>query len=114
MKLLISAAVIALLLTSNGCATLPKDIPPAEVSSIRYRAFSCKDLHAELKLAIVERDSYIQEQNDARSRDIWVNLFFFPGSGEMTKDHDHEVAESKGKVIAIERELEDRCATGTN
>jgi len=113
-KLLISATVIALLLTSNGCATLPKDIPPAEVASIRYRAFACNDLHAELKLAIVERDSHIREQNDARSRDIWSNLFFFPGSGAINNDHDHEVAESKGKVIAIERELEDRCATSTN
>ncbi|MCE2407560.1 MAG: hypothetical protein J4G19_08675 [Pseudomonadales bacterium] len=103
MKLLISATVIALLLTSNGCAT-----------SIRYRAFACNDLHAELKLAIVERDSHIREQNDARSRDIWSNLFFFPGSGAINNDHDHEVAESKGKVIAIERELEDRCATSTN
>ena len=32
----------------------------------------------------------------------------------MNKDHEHEVAESESIVIAIERELEDRCSTAPN
>ncbi|MCY4128318.1 MAG: hypothetical protein OXG15_03620 [Gammaproteobacteria bacterium] len=114
MKLLTSSFIAAVLLTTSGCATQPKNIPPAEVSSVRYRLFSCADLHNELNLAIKERDSYIQEQLNDRSRDIKSNTFFMPGSGAMNTDHEHEVAESKGKVIAIERELEDRCSTAPN
>ena len=114
MKFLTTSLFTAAILIASGCATQPKDIPPAEVSSIRYRLFSCADLHNELKHAIQERDSYIQEQLDDRSRDIKANTFFVPGAGAMNTDHEHEVAESKGKVIAIERELEDRCSTAPN
>ena len=98
----------------TGCATQPQDIPPAEVSSIRYRQFSCVDLHKELASAIQNRNSYILQQSDDRSRDIKSNTFFLPGSGAMNRDHEHEVAESKGIVIAIERELEDRCSSAPN
>ncbi len=113
-KILSISFVATVLLISSGCATQPKDIPAAEVSSIRYRQFSCVDLHNELTSAIQNRDSYIKKQSDDRSRDIKSNTFFLPGSGAMNRDHDHEVAESKGIVIAIERELEDRCSTAPN
>ena len=90
------------------------NIPAAEVSSIRYRQFSCDDLHKELTSAIQNRDSYIQKQSDDRTRDIKANTFFMPGAGAMNRDHDHEVAESKGILLAIERELEDRCSAAPN
>lgn len=114
MKFLTTSLITVAILITSGCATQPKNIPPAEVSPIRYRLFSCADLHNELNLAIKERDSYIQEQLNDRSRDIKANMFFIPGSGAMNTDHEHEVAESKGKVIAIERELEDRCSAKPN
>lgn len=114
MKLLTTSFIAVAILIASGCATQPKYIPAAEVSSVRYRMLSCDDLHSELNLAIQERDAYIQDQLDDRSRDIKANTFFMPGAGAMNTDHEHEVAESKGKVIAIERELVDRCSTAPN
>ena len=76
-KLLIPSFVATLLLISSGCATQPTNIPAAEVSPVRYRQFSCVDLHKELKSAIEVRDAYIQKQNDDRTRGIKANTFFF-------------------------------------
>lgn len=112
-KLITTSIIATALLLTSACATQPKNIPAAEVSSIRYRLLSCSDLFDELKNAIQERDAFIKQQLDDRSRDISSNIFW-PGSGSFNTDHEHEVAESKGKVIAIERELEDRCSAAPN
>ncbi len=94
----------------GGCAANPDTIAPKERSGIEFRNLSCVELDTELRIAGEQRDAYVKRQKSNRNRDMWLNVLLLPGTGALTSDHEEEVADSKGKVLAIERELSRRCA----
>ena len=101
--------MIAAILAVAGCASAPDQIPPASVSVIQYKNLSCEELGTELRLAIAQRDAYIEKQKGNRTRDGLLNVLLLPGLGAVTSDNEDNVAQSKGRVIALEGEIEKRC-----
>ena len=102
--------VIVSMTMLGSCATHPKNIPPANVSTIAYKDLSCSELRNELRLATEQRDAYVERQKGNRTRDGLLNTFVLIGAGAITSDHEEEVARTKGLVIALEGEMSDRCA----
>lgn len=99
----------AALLAIGGCAAHPDSIPPVSVSTIPYKDLSCDELRTELRIATEQRDAYVKKQKGNRTRDGWLNALIIPGAGAVTSDHEDEVAQSKGRVIALEGEIVARC-----
>ena len=50
-----------------------------------------------------------KDQRAARNWDIALNILIIPGVGAMTGDSEREVAEAKGRVLAIQNEYGSRC-----
>ncbi len=92
-----------------ACAAPPSRIQPAAVPTAQYESASCEALAAALSteeetLALVSRD-----QRNARAWDTAFNWLLIPGLGALTPDSEEEVAESKGRVLAIQNEMLSRC-----
>ena len=102
-------AIIAAAALLAGCATKPQNIPPANISPIQFKDLSCDELKLELRLAIEQRDAYIRRQKGNRTRDTLLNVLVLPGLGAVASDHEIEVADAKGMVVALEREIAKRC-----
>lgn len=92
-----------------ACATKPQNIPPTSISPIQFKDLSCEELRLELRFATEQRDAFIRRQKGNRTRDTLLNALVLPGLGAATSDHEVEVANSKGTVIALEREIAKRC-----
>ena len=108
MRILTYVAATIVLATA-GCAAKPQSIAPTRVSSVQFAEFSCAELTYELNLAIEQRAAFARRQSGNRTRDTLLNVLVLPGLGAATGDHETEVAESKGRVIAIESALATRC-----
>jgi hypothetical protein len=92
-----------------ACASAPKDIAPAYVSSALYQNLSCDQLRAEAQ-AVAARAQVAngaQQQNaqqDAAMTGValvlfWPAAFFMQGDGVQAA----EVARLKGEMVAIEQ-----------
>lgn len=92
-----------------GCATPPKDIAPAYVSTGLYQNLSCSQLRAEAENVSARAAAAFGQQSKNRSQDaamtgvaiilFWPAAFFMKGDGAAAA----EVARFKGEMQAIEQ-----------
>lgn len=92
-----------------GCATPAKKVTPMKVSPVPYMSMTCGELRIEKLYADQEVETLSGKQDGARSRDMLLNVLVLPGASAIAKDHETELATAKGKVIAIESEMANRC-----
>lgn len=105
---IISAAALAAVFLA-GCATPPKDIAPAYVSTGLYENLSCNQLRSEAEGVSARAAAAFGKQDKNRSQDaamttvslilFWPAAFFMKGDGADAA----EVARLKGEMDAIER-----------
>lgn len=91
-----------------ACATAPKDIAPAYVSTTLYENLSCPQLRAEAEGVSSRAAAAFGQQDKNRGQDaamttvgvvlFWPALFFMKGDGAAAA----EVARMKGEMQAIE------------
>jgi hypothetical protein len=105
-KLCLSLSSILVL---AGCASSPSDIAPAMVDTARYQEMSCEGLLLAAQNEGVNLEQVSRDQRSARNWDIALNLLIIPGLGAVTGDSEREVAEAKGRVLAIQNEFGSRC-----
>lgn len=106
-KLIVCAAVSAVMLA--GCATPPKDIAPAYVSTTLYEGLSCQQLRNEAEGVSARAAAAYGKQSQNQGRDaavttaavilFWPAAFFVGGNGADAA----EVARLKGEMQAIEQ-----------
>jgi hypothetical protein len=92
-----------------GCAASPSDIAPAMVDTAQYQGMSCEGLLLAAQNEGVNLEQVSSDQRSARNWDIALNLLIIPGLGAVTGDSEREVAEAKGRVLAIQNEFGSRC-----
>ena len=92
-----------------GCASSPSDIAPAMVDTTQYREMTCEGLLLAAQNEGVNLEQVSRDQRTARNWDIALNLLIIPGVGAVTGDSEREVAEAKGRVLAIQNEYGSRC-----
>ena len=97
------------LIAITGCASAPADIAPAMVDTFKYEQMSCEGLLLAAQNEGVNLESVSKDQRSARNWDIALNLLLIPGAGAVTGDSEREVAEAKGRVLAIQNEVSRRC-----
>ncbi|MDG2107393.1 MAG: hypothetical protein P8J74_01910 [Woeseiaceae bacterium] len=100
---------ISMLFILGGCAAAPSSIQPASVSRIPYTTMGCKNLEMSLTQEISNLEGLSGEQRSSRNWDIALNLLIIPGFGALTEDQEDEIAQSKGKIIAMQDEFTTRC-----
>lgn len=108
---MLNKTVIALGATAMlaGCASAPKDIAPAYVSTGLYENLSCTQLRAEAEAVSARAIAASGQQERNRSQDVgmttvavvlfWPAAFFMKGDGAAAA----EVARLKGEMQAIEQ-----------
>ena len=92
-----------------GCATPPKDIAPAYVSTGLYENLSCKQLRVEAEGVSGRAAAAYGKQEKNRNQDaamtgvslilFWPAAFFMKGDGADAA----EVARLKGEMVAIDQ-----------
>lgn len=106
-KFLPTAFIAASMLV--GCATPPKDIAPAYVSTTLYENLNCTQLRREAEGVSARAAAAFGKQEKNRSQDaamtgvaivlFWPAAFFMKGDGAAAAD----VARLKGEMQAIEQ-----------
>ena len=108
------ALKIIMLVTLGGCAATPSSIQPSSVSRIPYTTMGCKNLEISLTQ---ERRNLEESSDEQRSLSKWnaaLNyLSIIPGISGLTEDWEDEIAQSKGKIIAMQDEFTARCVEGS-
>ena len=104
----ISVAILSVAVLA-GCAASPADIAPAMVDTTQYRTMSCDGLLMAAQNEGVNLDQVSRDQRAARNWDIALNVLLIPGLGAVTGDSERQVAEAKGRVLAIQNEYGSRC-----
>ncbi len=102
---LLAIAVTALV----GCAAAPADIAPAMVDTTPYKEMTCEGLLLAARNEGVNLEQVSRDQRASRNWDIALNILLLPGIGAATGDSEREVAEAKGRVLAIQNEYGSRC-----
>jgi hypothetical protein len=102
-------ALPILALALAGCATKPSDIAPAMVDTTRYQSMSCGALLLAAQNEGVNLEEVTKDQRGSRNWDIALNILIIPGFGAVTGDSEREVAEAKGRILAIQNEYGTRC-----
>lgn len=100
---------IASIAILTGCAAAPASIAPAMVDTTQYRTMTCDGLLMAAQNEGVNLDQVSRDQRSARNWDIALNLLIIPGLGAVTGDSEIQVAEAKGRVLAIQNEYGSRC-----
>ncbi len=105
-KFIPAAAVAAVVLA--GCATPPKDIAPAYVSTGLYENLSCSQLRSEAESVSNRAAAAFGQQDKNRGQDaamttvalvlFWPAAFFMKGDGADAAN----VSRLKGEMLAIE------------
>lgn len=103
--------VVYLAVFLSGCATAPADIAPALVDTTIYKNMTCEGLLLAAKNEGVNLESVTKDQRSARNWDIALNILIIPGLGAATGDSERQVAEAKGRVLAIQNEYGGRCGS---
>lgn len=70
---------------------------------------TCEGLLLAAKNEGVNLESVSKDQRAARNWDIALNILIIPGLGAATGDSEVQVAEAKGRVLAIQNEYGSRC-----
>ena len=92
-----------------SCAKPPSKIEAAEVSSVAYSKMNCSELLMERDAEIFNLERQSGQQVNQRSWDIALNILILPGLGAVGGDNEEAIAQSKGKVIAIQKQIDSRC-----
>jgi len=79
------------------------------VDTTQYKSMSCDGLLMAASNEGVNLDQVSRDQRSARNWDIALNLLIIPGLGAVTGDSERQVAEAKGRVLAIQNEYGSRC-----
>jgi len=108
-NILLSFLIASLLAIVTGCASAPADIAPAMVDTTAYKNMTCEGLLLAAKNEGVNLESVSKDQRAARNWDIALNILIIPGLGAATGDSEVQVAEAKGRVLAIQNEYGSRC-----
>ena len=103
------AAILAVSIVLSGCASAPKDIAPAYVSTGLYENLSCEQLRREAEGVSARAIAAAGQQEKNRSQDVgmttvavvlfWPAAFFMKGDGAAAA----EVARLKGEMQAIDQ-----------
>lgn len=107
----LTICLIALTVASVGCATRPAEIPAAVVPKSQFANMDCAVLRTEMRVEQERLLALSSKQKGARTRDIWVNILTIPGVGAALPNHEDDIAQSKGKINAMDAELSRRCST---
>lgn len=113
MKNKLSLCVVPLTVLA-GCAASPADIAPAMVDTTQYQEMTCEGLLLAAQNEGVNLEQVSRDQRSARNWDIALNVLLIPGLGAVTGDSEREVAEAKGRVLAIQNEYGSRCGRSDN
>ncbi len=102
-------AALAVASTLAACATPPKDIAPAYVSTSLYENLSCQQLRSEAEGVSARAAAAYGKQSSNQGRDaamttvslvlFWPAAFFLKGDGADAA----EVSRLKGEMAAIEQ-----------
>ena len=103
--------IISSIAVLAGCAAAPADIAPAMVDTSQYQQMNCEGLLLAAQNEGVNLEQVSRDQRSSRNWDIALNLLIIPGLGAVTGDSEREVAEAKGRVLAIQNEFSSRCGT---
>jgi hypothetical protein len=103
--------IISSIAVLAGCAAAPADIAPAMVDTAQYQQMTCEGLLLAAQNEGVNLEQVSRDQRSARNWDIALNILIIPGLGAVTGDSEREVAEAKGRVLAIQNEFGTRCGT---
>jgi hypothetical protein len=57
----------------------------------------------------VNAEQVSKDQRSARNWGIALNLLIIPGTGAITGDSEKELAEAKGRILAIQNEYGSHC-----
>lgn len=106
-RTIVGLTAVAVILA--GCASAPKDIAPAYVSTGLYENLSCEQLRREAEGVSARAIAASGQQEKNRSQDVgmttvavvlfWPAAFFMKGDGAAAA----EVARLKGEIAAIEQ-----------
>lgn len=105
MKNTLAATMVALFI---GCAAAPEDIAPAMVDTTQYQNLNCESLLLAKEYEEAILDEVSEDQQTSRNWDMLLNMIVL-GAGVLTGDSEYEVAETKGRIIAIQNEYGTRC-----
>lgn len=92
-----------------SCAKPPSRIEAAKVSSVAYSKMNCSELLMERDAEISNLETQSGKQINKRSWDIALNLLILPGLSSIKDDSSEAIAQSKGKIIAIQEQIDSRC-----
>ena len=70
---------------------------------------ACRNVEMLLTQEMSNLEGLSGEQRASRNWDIALNLLIIPGIGALTDDQEDEIAQSKGKIIAMQDEFTLRC-----
>lgn len=93
----------------TSCAKPPSQIEAAKVSSVAYSKMNCSELLMERDAEIYNLEKQSGRQVNKRSWDIALNLLILPGISSIKADSSEAIAQSKGKIIAIQEQIDSRC-----
>ena len=79
------------------------------VSKVVYSKMNCSELLMERDAELLTLERLSGQQVDERSRDIALNLLILPGLGAVGSDNEELIAQSKGKMIVIQDQIDSRC-----
>jgi hypothetical protein len=92
-----------------GCAAAPSSIQPASVSRIPYTTMACRNVEMLLTQEISNLEGLSGEQRASRNWVLALSLLIIPRIGALTDNQEDEIAQSKGKIIAMQDEFTRRC-----
>ena len=92
-----------------SCAPPPSEIEASKVSTAKYTKMNCRELLKEREVEIDKLEKLSRTQSNKRAWSIGLNLLVIPGAGKLAGDKKVEIGQAKGKIIAIQDQLELRC-----
>ena len=101
-----------LLLNLLSCAANPASIQPSYVPSDIFEPVPCASLESMMDDEIIRLENLTGEQQFSRNRDIALNVLLIPGLGALTGDREEDIAQAKGRLIAMSGEYNSRCKAG--
>lgn len=104
MKILICITLAAMALTA--CAKQPENIAAVEVGANEFRGLSCKQLSETRLVTAQNLENLSASQKSAASGDaVGVFLLGLPVSSMSGNDKETQIAVTKGRLQALDREM---------
>jgi hypothetical protein len=101
---------LAALLALAACARAPEKVQPSYVAADAYAGQSCEALAATAASLAAQEQDLAKRQRYTRNQDIAGVLLVGLPAGRMTgQNHEKELAQSKGQLLAVQAEQQKRC-----